>query len=246
MRKERKDGRLSEQLRPLRITPHYTQNALGSVLVEMGETRVLCTVSLEENVPGWMRNSRPPRGWLTAEYSMLPGSTSSRTKRERGHVGGRTQEIQRLIGRSLRGVVDLSKLPDMTLVVDCDVIQADGGTRTASITGGFVAIKLAIAKLLRENRLKHNPITDGIAAISVGIKDEAVLVDLNYAEDSQVDLDMNVVITESGRLLEIQGAAEKGSFTKSQVIAIIEAAEAALKPVFDLQRVASEGQIAES
>ena len=238
----RKDGRSSAQLRPVRFIPNYTSFADGSVLVETGETRVLCTVNVEDSVPNWLRSSKSSQGWLTAEYSMLPGSTPTRTKRERGHLGGRTQEIQRLIGRSLRGVIDLSKIPDMTFIVDCDVLQADGGTRTASVTGGFVALKIAIDRLLREKRIRQNPIRESVAAVSVGIKDGEVLVDLNYHEDVQVDLDMNIVMTESGKLLEIQGTAEKSAFTKEQIVTIVTAAEDALKTTFALQKAASEGQ----
>ena len=241
----RTDGRSAAQLRPVRIVPNFTSFADGSVLIETGDTRVLCTVNVEDMVPNWLRNSKIPQGWLTAEYSMLPGSTPTRTKRERGHIGGRTQEIQRLIGRSLRGILDLNKIPDMTFIVDCDVLQADGGTRTAAVTGGYVAVQLAIAKLLRENRIRHNPIKEAVAAVSVGIKNDEVLVDLNYHEDSQVDLDMNVVMTQGGKLLEIQGTAEKSAFTKEQVITIINAAEGALKSTFDLQKAASEGQVVE-
>ena len=151
----RNDGRSAAQLRPIRIVPHYTSYADGSVLIETGETRVLCTVSVEDSVPNWLRSQKNQQGWLTAEYCMLPGSTHTRTKRERGHIGGRTQEIQRLIGRSLRGILDMSKIPDMTFIVDCDVLQADGGTRTAAVTGGYIALQLAISKLLRENRLRQ-------------------------------------------------------------------------------------------
>lgn len=242
----RNDGRSATQLRPMRMTPHFTNSTYGSVLMEAGETRVLCTVSVEETVPGWMRNSKVPKGWLTAEYSMLPGSTHQRSKRERNHLGGRTQEIQRLIGRSLRGVIDLYKIPDLTLIVDCDVIQADGGTRTAAITGSYVALKLAVDRLIREGKLRQNPIKDGVAAISIGVKDDKSFVDLNYIEDSQVDLDMNVVLTQSGKILEIQGSAEKAAFTKQQVMNIIETAEEALKPIFELQKAASEGRTVES
>ncbi|MBI2603812.1 MAG: ribonuclease PH [Deltaproteobacteria bacterium] len=238
----RKDGRSAAQLRPIRMIPGYSSFSDGSVLIETGETRVLCTVNFENSVPPWLRYSRANHGWLTAEYSMLPGATQERTKRERGHLGGRTQEIQRLIGRALRGILDLNKFPDATFVVDCDVLQADGGTRTASITGGFVALNLAINKLLREGRLKHNPIREAVAAVSVGIKDGAVLVDLNYGEDSTVDLDMNIVMTQSGKLLEIQGTAEKSSFTKEQVLEIVTAAEDSLKGTFDLQKTAADGQ----
>lgn len=241
----RKDGRSATQLRPVRITPNFLNSSLGSVLIETGETRVLCTVNMEEVLPNWMRSMKSQRGWLTAEYSMLPGSTHSRSKRERGHIGGRTQEIQRLIGRSLRAIIDLSKIPDMTFIIDCDVLQADGGTRTAAITGSFVALKLAIDKLLREGKLKQNPIRDNVAAVAIGIRNDQVLVDLDYDEDSQVDLDMNVVLTRSQKILEIQGTAERAAFTKQQVNDIIESAQEALVHMFELQNAAAEGQTVE-
>lgn len=242
----RKDGRSSGQARPLRITPNFTKNPYTSVLIETGNTQVLCTVTVEDSVPGWMRNAKPPKGWLTAEYSMLPGSTHSRSRRERSHVGGRTQEIQRLIGRSLRGIMDFKKCPDMTFMIDCDVLQADGGTRTASITGAYVALKMAVDSLLREGRLKQNPLKDGIAAVSVGIKEEQILVDLDYEEDSTADVDMNVVMTHSGKLLELQGTAEKAAFSKNEVLAIIDAAEESLKSTFELQQLAADGQKVEA
>jgi ribonuclease PH len=242
----RKDGRTSRQMRPLRITPDFTKNATSSVLVEFGDTKVLCTVFAEDGVPSFLRHANPPQGWLTAEYSMLPGATLSRSKRERQNVGGRTQEIQRLIGRALRGVVDLNACPDVTLTVDCDVLQADGGTRTASITGAYVALKMACDRLMRAGKIKRNPITDGVAALSIGISKGELLCDLNYLEDSSADLDMNVVITHSGRFLEIQGTAEKGSFTKDQVMGIMSLAEEALAPVFAAQSLAADGQIAEA
>ena len=236
----RHDGRENGQARALRFTPNYTMNPDGSVLVETGHTRVLCTVNVEDSVPHWMRNMKPAQGWLTAEYSMLPGSTHSRSKRERSHTSGRTQEIQRLIGRSLRGVMDFKKCPDMSFMVDCDVLQADGGTRTAAITGAWVALRIAVDKMLASGKLKKDPMTDGVAAVSVGIKNNEVLVDLDYKEDSSADIDMNVVMTHSGKILEIQGTAEKASFTKEQVMEIIDAAENSLKHSFLLQAAAVE------
>ena len=242
----RVDGRSSGQLRPLRITPHFTKHSDGSVLIELGDTKVICTVSIEDGVPGFLRNSQPPQGWLTAEYSMLPGATNTRSKRERGGgLGGRTQEIQRLIGRAIRGVIDLNRCPDMTFTIDCDVIQADGGTRTASITGAYVALKMAVNKLRRSGRLKHDPLHDSVAAVSVGLKKGGLLVDLNYIEDSSADLDMNVVMTQSGKILEIQGTAERVAFSKEDVVRIIDAAQEALTPVFELQHAAADGQIVE-
>ena len=237
----RHDGRSSGQMRPIRIIPNYTKNAAGSVLIEYGETRVICTVSVEDGVPSFLRNSNPAQGWLTAEYSMLPGATTTRSRRERPAPSGRSQEIQRLIGRSLRGIIDLKKCPDLTLTVDCDVIQADGGTRTASITGAYVALKIAIDSLLRSRKLHSNPLTDAVAAVSVGLRDGDVLVDLDYKEDSTADLDMNIVMTQSGKFLEVQGTAEKAAFTKTQIDQILEAAEEALKPCFDLQNQAADG-----
>jgi ribonuclease PH len=234
-------------MRPLRLVPHYTKHADGSVLIELGDTKVLCTVSIEEGVPSFLRNAQPPQGWLTAEYSMLPGSSTQRIRRERGGaLSGRTQEIQRLIGRALRGIIDLNRCPDITFTIDCDVIQADGGTRTASITGAYTALKIAVDKLLRAGRLKQNPLHDAVAAVSVGMKGGGLLVDLNYVEDSSADLDMNVVMTQSGKTLEIQGTAERAAFGKGDVVAIIEAAQEALSPLFELQHAAADGQTVES
>lgn len=243
----RSGGRTSTQMRPLRIIPHFTKHADGSVLIEQGDTKVICTVSIEEGVPHFLRNSQPPQGWLTAEYSMLPGATDTRSRRERsGSISGRTQEIQRLIGRSLRGVIDLNRCADLTFTIDCDVIQADGGTRTASITGSYVAMKLAVQRLLRAGRLKDNPLTDAVAAVSVGLKGNNLLVDLDYKEDSSADLDMNVVLTQSGKILEIQGTAERQAFSKDDVVRIIDAAEESMAHVFELQVIAADGRVAET
>tara|TARA_B100001094_G_C18104267_1_gene757499 strand:+ start:242 stop:973 length:732 start_codon:yes stop_codon:yes gene_type:complete len=238
----RNDGRLPEQMRPIRFIPGFTKNAPGSVLVEFGETKVLCTATIDTGVPSFLRNANPAQGWLTAEYSMLPGSTNTRSRRERPNISGRSQEIQRLIGRSLRGVIDLQRCPDISFNIDCDVLQADGGTRTAAITGSFVALKLAIENALAAKRLQTNPLIDAVAAVSVGIKQGEILVDLNYKEDSNADLDMNVVMTQSGKILEIQGTAEKAPFSKQNVTDIIELAEEALKPTFELQMAAAEGR----
>ena len=242
----RNDGRAASQMRPLRIIPNFTNNAAGSVLMEYGETKVICTVCVDDGVPPFLRQASPAQGWLTAEYSMLPGSTNTRSRRDRQHISGRTQEIQRLIGRSLRGIIDLTRCPDLTFTVDCDVIQADGGTRTASITGAYVALKIAIGKLQGRGRLKQNPLTDAVAAVSVGLKDGEYLVDLNYLEDSSADLDMNVVMTESGKILEIQGTAERTAFTKNDVTAIIDGAQEALSPLFALLEEAAAGQTVEA
>ena len=238
----RSDQRSNSQMRPIRIVPNFLKHPEGSVLVEYGETKVICTVCIDESVPSFLRNSHPPQGWLTAEYSMLPGATNSRAKRERPHPSGRSQEIQRLIGRAIRGVINLQKCPDLTFNIDCDVIQADGGTRTASITGAYVALKLAVDRLIRRRKLTVNPITDAVAAVSIGILRDQILVDLNYEEDSKADLDMNVVMTQSGKILEIQGTAERMAFSKEQVVAIMDSASEVLKPIFDLQNQAAEGQ----
>lgn len=243
---KRIDGRTPQQTRPIRFTPNFTRHATASVLAEFGDTKVICTVCVENMVPIFLKHSNPPQGWLTAEYAMLPSATSTRSRRERQKVSGRTQEIQRLIGRSLRGAVDLKKCPDMTFNIDCDVIQADGGTRTTAITGSMVALNMAVKTLMREGRLKTNPITTQVAAVSIGIRDELILVDLNYEEDSSADLDMNVVLTADKKILEIQGTAERAAFTKEQVQAIIDYAESALDPIFELQLEAAEGRTVES
>src|SRR5689334_8377409 len=204
----RSDGRLDEQLRPTRITPNFSIHAEGSVMVEAGKTKVICTASVEERVPPFRRNSG--KGWVTAEYGMLPRATTTRTQREAstGRVGGRTQEIQRLIGRSLRAVTRMEELGERTVTLDCDVIQADGGTRTASITGAFVALVLALQKLREQDALRTMPIADFVAATSVGIVDGEPLLDLAYIEDSRADVDMNVVKTGTGLFIEVQGTAE--------------------------------------
>lgn len=238
----RSDQRSNSQMRPIRIVPNYLKHPEGSVLVEYGDTKVICTVCVDESVPSFLRNAQPPQGWLTAEYSMLPGATNTRAKRERPNPSGRSQEIQRLIGRAIRGVINLQNCPDLTFNIDCDVIQADGGTRTASITGAYVALKLAVDRLLRKRKLSKNPLTDAVAAVSIGILKDQILADLNYEEDSKADLDMNVVMTQSGKILEIQGTAERMAFSKEQVIRIIDTATEVLKPVFELQNQAAEGQ----
>jgi ribonuclease PH len=242
----RHDGRSQGQMRPIRLIPNFTKNANGSVLVEYGDTRVLCTVCIEDGVPNFLRNVSPAQGWLTAEYSMLPGSTQTRTRRERPAPSGRSQEIQRLIGRALRGVIDLTKCPDYTITIDCDVLQADGGTRTASITGAYVALKIALDKLVRSGKLNTHPLYDAVAAVSVGLRDGEILVDLDYQEDSTADLDMNVVMTQSGKFLEVQGTGERSAFSKEQISQILDAAEEALQPCFDLQHQAADGHEVES
>ncbi|MEJ2745987.1 MAG: ribonuclease PH, partial [bacterium] len=206
----RKDGRAPDQLRPVKITRDFVKFPLGSVLVEFGDTKVVCTASVEEITPRWMREQKRPGGWITCEYSMMPFSSPERTVREstRGRIGGRTHEIQRMIGRALRAVVDLDKIGERTIWIDCDVLQADGGTRTSAITGAFVALEIAIAKLKADGKIEVNPIREAIAAVSVGKVGGELLLDLNYEEDCRAEVDMNLVMTESGRFIEIQGTAE--------------------------------------
>ncbi len=241
----RHDGRATNQLRPVRITPHFTNQPDGSVLIEVGETRVMCTATIDDSTPSWLRNAKPPKGWLTAEYNMLPAATGQRTRRERSKVGGRTQEIQRLIARSLRGAVDLKKMPEMQIIIDCDVLQADGGTRTASITGGMVALKIAVNKALADGRLKKNPIIKDVAAISIGIKQDELLLDLDYIEDSSADLDMNVVMTSDGKFLEVQGTGEHDAFSAEQVQGALALAQSCREELVSLQNQAGSGELAE-
>ncbi len=237
MDNRRSNGRTVSQFRPIKITPNFVSNSLGSALIEMGETKVLCTASVEDSLPGWLRRTRG-QGWLTAEYSLLPGSTSDRTRRERQTVSGRTHEIQRLIGRSLRSVVDLKLIGERTITIDCDVLQADGGTRTASITGGYVALRLAVEALIKQNKIRTNPIRDAVAAISVGIIEEQFFVDLDFVEDNRAEVDMNIVMTASGELLEVQGSAEKRPFTREQLNKMLDGANSALKEIFEEQNAA--------
>ncbi|WP_158996663.1 ribonuclease PH [Pigmentibacter ruber] len=235
----RSQGRSPSQPRAIKITPKYLKNPVGSVLVEYGETKVLCSATVEETVPNWMRGTRG-QGWITAEYALLPASTLDRTKRERQYLSGRTQEIQRLIGRSLRSVVDLKQLGERTIIIDCDVLHADGGTRTASITGGYVALKLAIEALIKQNKIRNNnnPLKDAVAAISLGVFEDQIFVDLDYQEDLKADVDLNVVMTATGQLLEVQGTAEKRPFTREQLNKMLDLASDALKEVFDEQNAA--------
>jgi ribonuclease PH len=235
---ERAGGRRADRLRPVRLTRGYTRHAEGSVLVEFGDTRVLCTVSIEDKVPGFLKGKGT--GWLTAEYGMLPRSTGSRNEREaaRGRQGGRTLEIQRLIGRSLRSVVDLRELGERTLIVDCDVIQADGGTRTASITGAFVAVHDALNWLRERGGLSRLPISDFVAAVSVGIKDDAVLLDLDYTEDSSCETDMNVVMTGAGAFVEVQATAEGAPFTSHEMEQMLGLARAGIARLVRAQKSA--------
>jgi ribonuclease PH len=232
----RTDGREPAQLRETRITPSFTMHAEGSVLVEAGRTQVICTASVEERVPPFLRNTG--KGWVTAEYGMLPRATSTRTQREAaaGKVGGRTQEIQRLIGRSLRSVMRLPELGERTVWIDCDVIQADGGTRTASITGGFVALVLALQRMRQKGMIRVLPVSDFVAAISVGVVAGTPMLDLAYDEDSRADVDMNVVKTGDGRFIEVQGTAEGPPFERGALDSLLELADAGIRDLVTLQR----------
>ncbi len=229
----RKDGRQNNELRPVKFIRDFTKNALGSVLVEFGDTKVITTASVEMKQPKWM-DKDSTQGWVTAEYSLLPSSTSTRCDRERNKISGRTQEIQRLIGRSLRACVDMEKMPKMTITIDADVIQADGGTRTASICGGFVALKIAVEKLMEQGVLKENPIKEEIGAISVGIVDGDVRLDLCYEEDSHAQVDSNVVMTKSGKIIEFQTTAEGDPYDQKQLIEIFNTAKAGIEQIIPL------------
>ncbi len=236
--RERALGRTSDALRPLKIEPGVLRHAEGSALIEVGDTRVLCAASVEPGVPGFLRGSGS--GWVTAEYGMLPRSTHTRSAREaaRGRQGGRTQEIQRLIGRSLRAVVDLDRLGEQTITLDCDVLQADGGTRTASITGAWVALAMAIDWMQREGRLPTQPLRTQVAATSVGMIEGQPLLDLDYSEDSGAGVDFNVVMLGTGQLVEVQGTAEGEPFSRPQMDVLIDLAEAGIRQLFTLQREA--------
>ncbi|MGZ0086610.1 ribonuclease PH [Caldibacillus thermoamylovorans] len=233
------DGRSSRELRPVHIHPHYLKHAEGSVLIEVGDTKVICTATLEEKVPPFMRGGG--KGWITAEYGMLPRATEQRNAREasKGKVGGRTMEIQRLIGRALRSVVDLQQLGERTVWIDCDVIQADGGTRTASITGAYVALVLALARLVEDGKLESLPVRDFLAATSVGIDPElGVILDLNYSEDARAKVDMNVVMTGAGQFVEIQGTGEEAAFSRAELDELLETAQAGIERLIAVQRQA--------
>ena len=232
----RSDGRKPKQLRTLVITPGYLKTADGSVLIEMGDTRVICTAKLEDRVPPFLRNSG--KGWITSEYGMLPSSSQIRIAREasRGKIGGRTHEIQRLIGRSLRALADLQSLGEKTVWVDCDVIQADGGTRAASITGAYVALVEAVRRWLKRGIIKTDPIRDSVAAVSVGIIDGKVLLDLSYEEDSRADVDMNFVMTASSKFVEVQGTAESAPFTRKQMERMAELAQEGIRELLKAQK----------
>ncbi len=230
------DNRAANALRLTRLTPHYVKHPEGSVLIEAGDTRVICTASVEDRVPPFRRNSG--KGWVTAEYGMLPRSTTTRNQREAsaGKVGGRTQEIQRLIGRSLRAVTRLEEMGERTIWVDCDVIQADGGTRTAAITGGFVALVLALQKMRAQNQISTMPVRDFVAATSVGIVDGQPLLDLAYEEDSRADVDMNIVQTGDGRFIEVQGTAEAAPFGRDALLSLLDLAQEGIRQLNALQR----------
>ena len=232
----RSDGRKPGQLRPLLITPGYLKTADGSVLIEVGDTKVICTAKLEERVPPFLRNSG--KGWITAEYGMLPGSSQVRIGREssRGKIGGRTHEIQRLIGRSLRAIADLKSLGEKTIWIDCDVIQADGGTRTAAITGGYVALVEAVRRWLDRGIITKDPIQDSVAAISIGIIEGRIFLDLRYEEDSRANVDMNFVMTGSGKFVEVQGTAESAPFTKKQMERMAEIAQTGIRELLRAQK----------
>jgi len=234
----RPSGRAPDQLRPISLDPGFSRHAEGSCLVKFGDTHVLCTASVDERVPPWMRNTG--RGWVTAEYGMLPRSTHTRTDREaaRGKQSGRTQEIQRLIGRSLRAVVDLAAMGERQINIDCDVLQADGGTRTASITGAWVALHFAFEHLIKEGKLTANPITGQVAGISCGLWEGTPVLDLDYPEDSKAQADANFVLTGSGGIVEVQGTAEDKPFSEPEFIALLELAKKGVVELTRLQRVA--------
>ncbi len=230
---ERFNNRKNNELRAIKINKNYTNHALGSVLIEFGDTKVIVTASVEEGKPRWMEKD-DERGWVTAEYSLLPASTHTRCQRERTKISGRTQEIQRLIGRSLRSCVDLVKLGDRTVTIDADVIQADGGTRCASICGGFIAMSIAFNKLIEQGVLTENPIIEPIAAVSVGIIDSEIKLDLDYQEDSHAQVDSNIVMTKSGKIIEFQTTAEGAPFEKSQLDEIYNLANDAIQEIINL------------
>ena len=237
----RPSGRTADELREITITRHYTRHAEGSALVEFGDTRVLCNATIEDRVPPWIKGRG--RGWVTAEYGMLPRSTGQRSPREaaRGRQGGRTLEIQRLIGRSLRAVVDMVALGERTIIVDCDVIQADGGTRTAAITGGYVALADAASHVRRRGRAGRDPIHGAVAAVSVGIYRGEVVLDLDYAEDSEAETDMNVVMNDAGGFIEIQGTAEGHAFRRAELDTMLDLARDGVASLIEAQRAALAG-----
>lgn len=226
----KREGRENNETRIIKFTKDYTKHALGSVLVEFGDTKVITTASVEEGKPKWMDKDET-KGWVTAEYSLLPSAPNTRCQRERTKISGRTQEIQRLIGRSLRACVDLEKMPDLTITIDADVIQADGGTRTASICGGFLALKIAVEKLLAKGQLTENPIIEPIGAVSAGIVDGEVRLDLDYIEDSHAQVDSNIVLTKSGKIIEFQTTAEGEPYEQDKMIEIFNTAQQGIKKI---------------
>ena len=236
----RPDGRGADQLRPIRFQNHIAPNATGSTLIEWGNTRVICGVTVEEMVPRWMKDQKVTGGWITAEYSMLPYSTAQRKPRDisKGRIDGRSQEIQRLIGRSIRAVVDLEKIGPRTVWIDCDVLQADGGTRTAAITGTMVALGLALRRLLAEGKLTENPLLEPVAAVSVGVVGGQVLLDLCYEEDVAAAVDLNLVMTSAGNFVELQGTGEETTFSQEQLDAMLRLARAGIAQLFEAQLAA--------
>ncbi|MCG3148908.1 MAG: Ribonuclease PH [Verrucomicrobiae bacterium] len=237
---KRIDGRRVDQLRPLEIHPNYVATPAGAVLIEMGKTRVICAASVEEGVPRWMKEQKVPGGWVTAEYSMLPYCTKPRKSREvsKGKVEGRTQEIQRLVGRSLRAVTDMTKLGERTVWVDCDVLEADGGTRTAAITGAYVAMMLAMRKFVADGKLAENPIGAAVAAVSVGVIAGVPMLDLCYEEDVMAAVDMNVVMTDAGKFVEVQGTGEESTFTKDELNELLRLGEHGIHKLLAAQKKA--------
>lgn len=238
----REDGRRYNQLREVKITPDYIIHPKGSCLIEFGNTKVICTATVIDKVPPFLKGKG--QGWITAEYAMIPGSTGERNQREavKGKQGGRTVEIQRLIGRALRSAINLEKLGEKTITIDCDVIQADGGTRTASITGGYTALALAIEKMMKAGELKENPLTGNVAAVSVGIVKGQPMTDLKYTEDSEAEVDMNVIMNSKGEFIEIQGTGEEATFTRSEFNKLIDLAEDAIKELIIKQNSVIEGK----
>ncbi len=236
----RADGRTLDQLRPIRFQNHIAPNATGSTLIEWGQTRVICGVTVEESVPRWMKEQGVTGGWITAEYSMLPYSTQQRKSRDisKGKIDGRSQEIQRLIGRSLRAGIDLEKVGPRTIWIDCDVLQADGGTRTAAITGAFVALGLAVKRLQAEGKLSQNPLLGGVAAVSVGMVSGQPMLDLCYTEDVAAAVDMNLVMNAAGEFIELQGSGEEATFTETQLAALLSLGKGGIKNLLALQQAA--------
>ncbi|MFA6815675.1 MAG: ribonuclease PH [Lentisphaeria bacterium] len=233
----RLNNREKNQLRAIKFIPDFQIHPIGSVLSVFGDTRVLCSVSVEDRVPGWMKAQNVPGGWITAQYQMLPGATNTRTEREvtKGKLSGRSAEIQRLIGRSLRAVVDLQKIPGMTFHIDCDVIDADGGTRCASITGASLALQIAAKRLIANGKLAENPIKNRVAAVSVGIIDQTPVLDMCYTEDSAAEVDMNVIMTDEGRFVELQGTGEEATFNNEELVQLLDYAKKGLTEIFTCQ-----------